>query len=121
MGLFTRQVCGGARIAGGDPRAQLRPNQPLALHPRQGPPTWHPAPQEVQSACQRAVKLCDERGACALPCPYKVLATVAESAREDARARGAGEDVARLAIAFAVAEERIATTLVGKSTRDEVR
>ncbi len=52
------------------------------------PPAWHPAPAEVREACKKVAQLCKERGT----------------------------DVAKLAVQFAVAEERIATTLVGTAS-----
>ena len=34
----------------------------MGLLSMRGAPTWHPAPQGLKDACQRAAKLCDERG-----------------------------------------------------------
>ncbi|HVX84728.1 MAG TPA: aldo/keto reductase [Phycisphaerae bacterium] len=57
----------------------------MGLLSNREPPAWHPAPAEIRQACARAAALCRERGT----------------------------DIAKLAIQFAVAEARIATTLVG--------
>ncbi len=56
------------------------------LTPR-GTPDWHPAPQEVRECCRRAVDHCTQRGS----------------------------NITKLAMQFAVAEPRIATTLVGSA------
>ena len=34
----------------------------MGLLSMRGAPAWHPAPQGLKDACQRAAKLCDERG-----------------------------------------------------------
>lgn len=34
----------------------------MGLLSMRGAPAWHPAPQELKDACQRAAKLCNERG-----------------------------------------------------------
>lgn len=34
----------------------------MGLLSMRGAPAWHPAPQRLKDACQRAAKLCDERG-----------------------------------------------------------
>jgi L-galactose dehydrogenase len=65
----------------------------MGLLSEPGPPAWHPAPPELKSAAARAVAHCRSRGV----------------------------DIAQLALSFALAEPRIATTLVGMATRDEVR
>lgn len=59
----------------------------------QGPPDWHPAPQEVKEAAARAAKHC----------------------------RDAGVDIAKLAIMDTVRAEDIPTNLVGCASRDQVR
>lgn len=56
------------------------------LTPR-GTPDWHPAPRSLKARCQEAVRHCEKRGA----------------------------SIIRLAMQFAVAEPRIATTLVGSA------
>jgi L-galactose dehydrogenase len=65
----------------------------MGLLSQPGPPPWHPAPAAVKAACARAAAHCAARGA----------------------------DLAELALAFALGEPRIASTLVGMATRDEVR
>jgi len=57
-----------------------------------GPPGWHPAPDAVKQACAKAAAFCRERGA----------------------------DIARLAVQFAVAEPRIATTFVGTASVENI-
>ncbi|HVS72071.1 MAG TPA: aldo/keto reductase [Phycisphaerae bacterium] len=64
----------------------------MGLLSNREPPAWHPAPAEIRRAC-----------AAAAGC---------------ARARGA--DIAKLAIQFAVAEPRIATTLVGTASAENI-
>jgi len=56
----------------------------------QGPAPWHPAPEKVKQVCAQAAAFCRER----------------ES------------DIAKLAVQFALTDERIATTLVGTSSSD---
>lgn len=58
----------------------------------QGPPDWHPAPDEVKSAARRAAEYCNERGV----------------------------DIAKLAIMDAVRHEDIPTNLVGCASREQV-
>jgi L-galactose dehydrogenase len=53
-----------------------------------GPPAWHPAPADVKAVCARAAGFCQRRGI----------------------------NIAKLAVQFAVAEPRIATTLVGTAS-----
>lgn len=59
---------------------------------RQGPPDWHPAPQEVKEAAARAAEHC----------------------------RAAGVDIAKLAIMDVVRDEDIPTNLVGCASREQV-
>jgi L-galactose dehydrogenase len=54
----------------------------------QGTPSWHPAPQRVKEVCARAAEFCREQGS----------------------------DISKLAMQFAVANRRIATTLVGTAS-----
>ena len=64
----------------------------MGLLSNREPPTWHPAPPEIRAACAKAAALCRQRGT----------------------------DIARLAIQFAVAEPRIATTLVGTANPENI-
>ena len=57
----------------------------MGLLSDRGPPAWHPAPAAIQKACAEAAALC----------------------------RTKGGSLAKLAVQFAVAEPRIATTVVG--------
>ena len=57
-----------------------------------GPPSWHPASEEIKGACAQAARYCDEQGA----------------------------DLASLALQFAISNSAVHTTLVGMATRDEV-
>ena len=71
------------------------PASPLAmglLTPK-GPPDWHPAPEELKTACRRAAELCASRGA----------------------------DISRLALQFAVANEELDTVLVGTANPENLR
>lgn len=65
----------------------------MGLLTERGAPDWHPASQTIQEGCRRAV--------------------------ETAKAHGI--DVVELAIQFAVANERIATTLVGSASPENMR
>jgi L-galactose dehydrogenase len=76
----------------------------MGLLSRRGPPTWHPAPQELKEACARAAE----------------------------RAEELGEDVSAMAVAFSVAQGGggggeegggaiIASNLVSMATRELVR
>uniref|UniRef100_A0A061RW14 L-galactose dehydrogenase n=1 Tax=Tetraselmis sp. GSL018 TaxID=582737 RepID=A0A061RW14_9CHLO len=65
----------------------------MGLLTSQGPPPWHPAPEEVRSACKTASELCASRGT----------------------------DIAKLAIKEAIRDEAIPVHLVGMCTREEVR
>lgn len=60
----------------------------MGLLTERGAPDWHPAPPDVRDACGHAVALCRERG----------------------------QDIAKLALQFACANEQIATTLVGTAS-----
>lgn len=60
----------------------------MGLLSNREPPAWHPAPADVRAACARAAAFCRDRGV----------------------------DIAQLAVQFAVAEPRIATTLVGTAS-----
>lgn len=77
-----------ARATGSQPNVVL----PLPCGALQGPPDWHPAPQQLKDAARRA--------------------------GEAAGARGVS--LARLAIKEAVKNEDIATTLVGLCTPEQV-
>jgi len=57
-----------------------------------GPPPWNPAPADIRTACKQAAEFC--------------------------RARGA--DIAELAMQFCTKESRIASTITGASTVDEL-
>lgn len=57
-----------------------------------GPPPWHPADAQIKEASKKAARLCRERGA----------------------------DLSTLALAFVLREKRLATTLVGMTSRAEV-
>jgi L-galactose dehydrogenase len=57
----------------------------MGLLSERGAPDWHPAPDEVKSACARAAAFC----------------------------RAQGTDIARLAVQFSVSNPDLATTLVG--------
>ncbi|CAI5515137.1 unnamed protein product, partial [Closterium sp. Naga37s-1] len=65
----------------------------MGLLTPQGPPSWHPAPQELKDACKAAALACQQRGA-SLP---------------------------RLALQFATLNPAITTTLVGMCTVQQVR
>ncbi len=60
----------------------------MGLLTEKGPPAWHPAPDAIKAACARAAAHCRDRGS----------------------------DIAKLALQFAVANEDIATTLVGTAS-----
>lgn len=65
----------------------------MGLLTERGAPAWHPASPAIQEGCRRAVEFC----------------------------RREGLDIVKLAIQFAVAEPRIATTLVGSANPDNMR
>lgn len=65
----------------------------MGLLTHRGAPEWHPAPAELKAACARAAEHCAARGA----------------------------DVSRLALQFAVANEAIATTLVGTANPENLK
>jgi len=56
-------------------------------------PDWHPAPEQVQAACQRAAEHCAAKG----------------------------QNLVKLAVRFSVEEPRIATTLVSSANPDNIR
>lgn len=60
----------------------------MGLLTARGAPAWHPAPAEVRAACRRAVEHCERRGV----------------------------NLTKLAMQFALAQPRIATTLVGTAS-----
>ena len=65
----------------------------MGLLTNQGPPQWHPAPNEINDVCAKAVAYCQNRGV----------------------------DIAQLAVQFSVANTEIATTLVGTADPDNVK
>jgi L-galactose dehydrogenase len=65
----------------------------MGLLTERGPPEWHPAPAAIQEAARRAALHC----------------------------RSKGKDIAELALQFALAEPRIATTLVGTANPENLR
>ena len=64
----------------------------MGLLTGQGAPAWHPAPEAVKAACARAAARCRDRGS----------------------------DIARLALQWSLANEEIATTLVGMASAEAV-
>ena len=64
----------------------------MGLLTSRGAPDWHPATPEIEDACRRAADFCSEKGA----------------------------SIEKLAVQFAVANPRIATTLVGTSKGDNI-
>ncbi len=58
----------------------------------QGTPTWHPAPDQVKQVCAQAAAYCRQQGS----------------------------DISKLAMQFAVANPRIATTLVGTASPNNI-
>jgi L-galactose dehydrogenase len=65
----------------------------MGLLTHRGAPEWHPAPAELKAACARAAAYCEQRDA----------------------------DLSRLALQFAVANEAIATTLVGTANPENLK
>ena len=65
----------------------------MGLLSQRGVPDWHPAPKPLVDACQRAARLCSERG----------------------------YGIERLAIQYAVSNPRIASTLFSSANPDNVR
>jgi L-galactose dehydrogenase len=65
----------------------------MGLLTGRGVPDWHPAPDALRAACARAAEYCRNRGA----------------------------DLAELALRFALSEERIATTLVGTASPENLK
>jgi len=64
----------------------------MGLLSKRGVPTWHPAPQELIEACQKAVAHCEEKG----------------------------YPIEKLAIQFSVSNPRVATTLFSSANPDNV-
>ncbi|KAI5078596.1 hypothetical protein GOP47_0006267 [Adiantum capillus-veneris] len=58
-----------------------------------GPPSWHPAPKELQAACAEAAAYCKKNG----------------------------QNISKLAIQFALENHDIATTLVGMNSMEQVK
>ena len=65
----------------------------MGLLTDQGPPAWHPATADIQLTCKRAVEFCRKRG----------------------------ENIAELALEFALTQPDIHTTLVGMASVDELQ
>ena len=65
----------------------------MGLLTREGPPAWHPAPENLREACRRAIRFCDERGV----------------------------DIARVAQQFSAENKRIHTTLAGTAKAGHIR
>ena len=65
----------------------------MGLLTNRGAPDWHPAPELIRTTCAKVAEFCRNQGA----------------------------DIAQLAISFAVAERRIATTIVGTGDPANVR
>lgn len=64
----------------------------MGLLTRRGAPEWHPAPEAIKAACRLAVEHCQSKGA----------------------------SIEKLAVQFALANPRIATTLVGTSNAENI-
>lgn len=65
----------------------------MGLLTQRGTPDWHPAPQALKERCRQAVRHCEQRGT----------------------------NIIKLAMQFAVAEPRIATTLVGSGNPKNIQ
>jgi L-galactose dehydrogenase len=65
----------------------------MGLLSQRGAPAWHPAPDELKRACAEAAAYCKQRG----------------------------EDIARLALQYSVANPDLVTTLVGTANPDNLR
>jgi len=65
----------------------------MGLLTERGTPDWHPAPPELKAACARAAAHC----------------------------RARGRDISELAVQFAVANPRIATTIVGTANPENIK
>jgi len=65
----------------------------MGLLSQRGVPDWHPAPKALVRACQRAAQYCEERG----------------------------YEIERLAVQFAVSNDRIASTLFSSANPENVR
>ncbi|GAX20920.1 D-threo-aldose 1-dehydrogenase [Fistulifera solaris] len=64
----------------------------MGLLSNQGPRDWHPASAELKEACRRAVQICQQEGI----------------------------DISRLALLFALSNERVPCTVVGMKNEEEV-
>jgi L-galactose dehydrogenase len=64
----------------------------MGLLSNREPPVWHPAPADIRAACAKAAAFCHAQGA----------------------------DIAKLAVQFALADTRIATTLVGTASSENI-
>ncbi|RYX83125.1 aldo/keto reductase [bacterium] len=64
----------------------------MGLLTGRGAPDWHPAPEAIKAACQKAAQHCRNKGA----------------------------SIEKLAVQFAVANPRLATTLVGTSKAEDI-
>ncbi len=65
----------------------------MGLLSDQGPPTWHPAPADIQAACAKAAEHCQKRGS----------------------------NISQLALQYSLANADIATTLVGTAKEQNIR
>jgi L-galactose dehydrogenase len=65
----------------------------MGLLTEQGPPAWHPAPAEIRSTCRRVAEFC----------------------------RSQGEDIAELALRFALTQPDVSTTVVGMASVEELK
>ncbi len=65
----------------------------MGLLSNRGAPSWHPAPDEIRTACADAAAFC----------------------------RGQGEDIAQLALQFSVSNPDVATTLVGTASPENLQ
>ena len=64
----------------------------MGLHTNQGPPPWHPASEDIKTACRKAVELCRNRG----------------------------RDISDLGMQFCLSESRIPSTITGTAKRSEL-
>ena len=64
----------------------------MGLLSRQGAPEWHPADEQVKTACRKAAEFCQAHGI----------------------------DLSKLAIQYSIANEAIPTTLVGTANPDNL-
>ncbi len=65
----------------------------MGLLSQKGPPSWHPATEEIKAACRRAAEV----------------------------AGTAGVDIAEIAVKWSIREKRIATTLIGMADVEHLR